>query len=69
MPNKTTAALKEMILAALDEKGGSAYLVVQADKNPAAFMTLLGKVLPMQVTGGDGGAIVHRIELIGVRPE
>lgn len=66
IPNKTTAALKEMILGALDEKGGVDYLAKQADQNPAAFMTLLGKVLPMQVTGVDGGAVVHRIELIGV---
>lgn len=68
-PNKTTAALKDMILGALDEKGGVRYLSEQADKNPAAFMTLLGKVLPTQVTGEDGGAVVHRIELVGVNPE
>lgn len=69
VPNKTTTALKEMILGALDKKGGVEYLVDQADKNPAAFLTLLGKVLPMQLTGGDGGPVVHRIELIGVKPQ
>jgi hypothetical protein len=69
VPNKITAALKEMILGALDEKGGVDYLVEQADKNPAAFLTLLGKVLPMQVTGDGGGAVVHRIELVGVAPQ
>jgi hypothetical protein len=50
--NKMTAALKDMILGALDEAGGQEYLVEQARKNPVAFMTLLGKVLPMQI-GGD----------------
>lgn len=44
-----------MILQALDEAGGVDYLKAQSKDNPAAFMTLIGKVLPMQVTGeGDG---------------
>ncbi len=57
VPNKNTAQLRDMILQALDEKGGPAYLARQADENPAAFMSLLGKVLPLQVTGNGGGAI------------
>lgn len=44
--NKTTAELKEMILGALSEVGGQAYLVQQALDNPSAFMTLVGKVVP-----------------------
>ncbi len=56
-PNKLTASVKEMILAALEGAGGAKYLRTQADANPAAFMTLVGKVLPLQVTGADGGAI------------
>lgn len=65
VPNKTTGKVKEMILAALDKKGGVDYLVEQADQNPVAFMALVGKVLPMQVTGEDGGPIkVTKIELI-----
>lgn len=51
VPNKNTAALKDMILGALDKKGGVDYLVRQADENPTAFLTLVGKVLPMTVTG------------------
>jgi hypothetical protein len=54
VPNKHTAALRDMILQALDEKGGAAYLARQADENPTAFMGLLGKVLPLQVSGEDG---------------
>ena len=49
--NKITTALKEMILAALDEAGGQKYLAEQAQKNPSAFMALLGKVLPMTLDG------------------
>lgn len=50
-PNKLPAHLKEMILSALDKAGGVDYLVKQADANPSGFMTLLGKVLPLQVQG------------------
>lgn len=50
-PNKVTKALKDMVLGALDKAGGEAYLVKQSKDNPVAFMTLLGKVLPTQVSG------------------
>jgi len=57
-PNKITAQLKDMILQALDESGGVEYLKQTAIDHPAAFMTLLGKVLPLQVTGDGGGPVV-----------
>lgn len=60
--NKTTKELKEMILQALDESGGVDYLKQRALENPAAFLTLLGKVLPMQVTGEGGGALLVKWE-------
>jgi len=50
-PNKLTADLKEMILAALSGVGGQKYLEEQAQRNPTAFLTLLGKVLPLQLQG------------------
>lgn len=54
--NKTTAALKDMILKALHNKGGVEYLERQADENPTAFLSLVGKVLPMTVAGpGENG--------------
>lgn len=40
-----------MILNALDKSGGENYLVKQADENPTAFLTLIGKVLPTTLTG------------------
>jgi hypothetical protein len=52
-PNKLTRDLREMILGALADAGGRAYLVAQAKKNPSAFLTLLGKLLPSQATGDD----------------
>jgi hypothetical protein len=38
-----------MILAAVDQAGGVDYLVKQADANPAVFLALVAKVLPLQV--------------------
>jgi hypothetical protein len=57
VPNKLTADVKAMILAALDEAGGVDYLRKQAVENPSAFMTLVGKVLPLQVTGQGSGPL------------
>lgn len=62
MPNKATKELKEMILGALDQAGGVEYLYERAidPRTASAFMSLIGKVLPMQVTGADGGAILFQ---------
>ena len=59
--NKMTSDLKQMILTALEGAGGVAYLQEQAIENPKAFLPLLGKVLPLQVTGEDGGALVVKV--------
>lgn len=53
-PNKTTALIKHMIIDALEKSGGVDYLVTVARDNPAAFCTLLGKVLPLNHTSDDG---------------
>ena len=51
-----------MILAALDAAGGAEYLLRQTKQNPVAFMSLLGKLLPTQLTGKDGGAILNAFD-------
>lgn len=68
VPNKITADVKAMILQALSGAGGVKYLQRQANKNPASFLTLVGKVLPLQVTGKDGADLktVTRIEVVAV---
>lgn len=63
-PAKTTKLLKDAILLAAQNAGGKdgmvGYLTTQAKESPAAFLGLLGKVLPMQINGaGDGGE--HKI--------
>lgn len=49
VPNKVTRELKDMILGALDDAGGQAYLATQARDNPGPFLTLVGKVLPKDI--------------------
>lgn len=58
VPNKVTGQLKDMILRALDAAGGEAYLAQQAIDNPGPFMTLVGKVLPLQLTGDKDNPVV-----------
>lgn len=65
-PSKTPAAIKDMILTALSNAGGAEYLERRANdpRTAAAFLGLVGKVLPTQVTGADGGAIKASLEVI-----
>jgi hypothetical protein len=65
--NKATKALKEMILGALDQAGGESYLLNQANENPTAFLTLIGKVLPMAISA-EVKATVTKIERVIVDP-
>lgn len=48
-PNKLNGTLKEMILQALSNAGGVEYLERCAQKQPQAFLSLVGRVLPLQV--------------------
>lgn len=49
-PNKITVNIREMIERALHKAGGIQYLTRQAHKNPAAFMGLVGRILPQNMT-------------------
>lgn len=72
VPNKNTAAIKDMILAALDGAGGVDYLRERAQdpKTAAAFLGLVGKVLPMTVAGtGPDGAHQALITVRLVKPD
>lgn len=76
-PNKTTALLKEAIIKAAEATGedgkgkGSltGYCKFLATSEPKAFAQLLGKVLPMQVTGADGSdGLPGAIQINVIRP-
>lgn len=77
--NKSTAQIKAAILDALDSagdtvgeahygglRGGQAWLHHLALGNSSAFATLLGKILPIQLTGDDEAPInvIHKIERV-----
>ncbi len=49
IPNKINRDIREMILGALSAVGGQKWLERQAEANPVAFMTLVGKIVPQQV--------------------
>jgi hypothetical protein len=63
--NKVTVQIKDMVSKALDNAGGVDYLVERANdpRTAAAFLGLVGKVLPIQLTGEDGEAIKHSIRV------
>ena len=70
-PNKATTALKEMILGALSDAGGQQYLARIAAEQPAAFLTLLGKVLPTTLAGERSAPLqtISCVRIVGVRPQ
>jgi hypothetical protein len=54
-----------MILAALNKAGGERYLVRQAQENPNAFLSLVGRILPKEVVT-EGGSILE-LHLVAAR--
>lgn len=56
-PNKTTVQVKEAILNALEQCGGVNYLVMVALTDPRTFCTLLGRVLPTELSAPGGGPL------------
>lgn len=57
VPNKATAAIKDMLREALDMAGGVNYLLTQATENPTAFMSLIGRIIPQEVAA----SIEHKV--------
>lgn len=55
--DKGNADLRQMILEALDRKGGVDYLEDLAGSNSAAFVSLLRSVMPKEVVGAGGQAL------------
>ena len=65
MQNKVNADVKEMILGALNAAGGVEYLLERANdpRTASAFLTLVGKVLPLQIQGDPSNPVKHSIEV------
>lgn len=71
--NKLTKSIKEAIEAAFHGVGGPEYLMRQAEENPQAFMTLLGKIIPNQIqadlTNSDGSFKPAVIQIVAAQPK
>lgn len=68
-PNKVTADVKAMVLEAFAAVGGAKYLAERAIDQPVAFMSLLGRVLPLTVAGDPENPLrIQKVEREIVRP-
>lgn len=56
-PNKISRDVKEMLLVAFTKLGADEFLIKQGKRNPKSFLSLLGRVIPTQVTGPNDGPI------------
>lgn len=64
--NKHTADLKGMVEGALADVGGRQYLATQAVECPAAFLALLGKLVPRDLNVALDIALSERMrQLLG----
>lgn len=61
IPNKLTGDVKAMILGALEQVGGQSYLAEQAEQNPGAFLSLVGKVVPKDLKVDQQGNMTFTI--------
>ena len=66
-PNKIARDVKEMVLDALEELGGTEWFVRQGLENPVAFMAIAGKAMPKE-TKIEMLKVV-KISMIGLEPE
>lgn len=56
--NNINSDVRDMILTALNRVGGAKYLARQAEENPSAFMSLVGRIMPKEVVQ-EGSTPIH----------
>ena len=59
--NRVTASIKEAFRQAFDERGGVPKLLEWADTEPTAFYNLIGRLVPTEMTGPEGGPLTITI--------
>lgn len=59
--NKLTREIKEAIVNAFEKVGGEEYLIRVAEDDPKTFCGLLGKALPLQITGDSSNPVEHKL--------
>lgn len=62
VPNRFTRDVREMLLNSLEQVGGEAYFVRSARRIPRSYLGLVGRLIPAEVTGKDGGPIEVQIQ-------
>lgn len=67
--NHLTKELKDMIREALGKAGGVDYLARQAEENPTAFMSLLGKLIPHEIAASLNASITERHYVVALPAE
>ncbi len=71
-PKGARNRLGEAFLAALaddfDQNGIAAILATRTEK-PAEYVKIVASLLPKEITGADGGAILQRIERVIIDPK
>ena len=55
--NKSTTAVKTLLLNVNDKLGGERAMLTWAQENQTEFYKLLGRLIPQEVSGPDGGDI------------
>jgi hypothetical protein len=63
--NKFGVGLKGAILQSFAEVGGVKWLNKLAESHPPVYATLLGRVLPLEVTGAGGGPLTISWDMSG----
>lgn len=56
--SKITTDVKDMVLTALSGVGGVDYLMDRARDQPKAFLALVGRIIPTQITGANGSDLI-----------
>lgn len=74
--DKGNATIRQMIVEALHGVGGVGYLQDTAKSHPAAFLSLIGKVMPVEIANPEGEAFktenkwtVELVQSNGVPPQ
>ena len=63
VPNKMSKTVKENIIAVFENAGGLRFMETWALKNPNEFFRLYGRLLPLEITGAEGGPLVSKVEV------
>ena len=58
VPNRFSTSMRMVILEAFHKRGGVGALVDWANENPTEFYKICARLIPVEVVGPDGGALV-----------